>query len=362
MGLGSDFSALVGGLEHIASDMESLVSHAISSVEALGLGMSGTIAWLVKFLLEAGEDPVAAISTLSSRIRGLGGDPFSTLEEMATGIIAYGLTGFAQKKATEALAPLRATLSRSTAQSQAVASLHQTTLSTMQRKLNMLQTGGDLSGAAWQGMSVQAMNAAFGDISTTINGLSVPLDGNGPQARLNQFCEQVLADIIVAGEIIFVCEIIVTAILTVAGVFADGVGALVGLGAGVELMEATLELLLIFVAVDLAAWLLGSIAIYVENVLQQHYAMSKAKSTDGDGAAKPSKKACQTATKLLKQYDRLAQKYGVKLSPKEKARLDQKSNDGTITSNDLPATLRREFPGELQNLTLNEIEKRCKGV
>jgi hypothetical protein len=265
MGLWGDiehgFSAVIGGVEHIAGDIGSLVDKALNELETLGIGASAAISWLVKFLIEAGEDPVAVISQLSGRISSLGGDPFSTLEQLAEGIMTYGLTGFAQKKVNEALAPLRDTLSKSTAQSQAIANVHQTTLSTMKIRLDALQTGGNTT--AWQGLSVQAMNTSFDNISVTLNSLTAPMDAGGAQAALNYACEQALQDILVVGEVVLVCEIIVTAILTVAGLAADGVGALVGLGAGVELMEATLELLMFLIGADLAIWLLGTIAIYV---------------------------------------------------------------------------------------------------
>src|SRR5579875_3044839 len=247
MGLWGDiehgFSAVIGGVEHIAGDIGSLVDKALNELETLGIGASVAISWLVKFLIEAGEDPVAVISQLSGRISSLGGDPFSTLEQLAEGIMTYGLTGFAQKKVDEALTPLR------------------DTLSTMKIRLDALQTGGNTT--AWQGMSVQAMNTSFDNISGTLNGLTAPMDAGGAQAALNYACEQALQDILVVGEVVLVCEIIVTAILTVAGLAADGVGALVGLGAGVELMEATLELLMFLIGADLAIWLLGTIAIYV---------------------------------------------------------------------------------------------------
>jgi hypothetical protein len=71
-------------------------------------------------------------------------------------------------------------------------------------------------------------------------------------------------------------------------------------------------------------------------------------------------KDCQQAMKLLTQYERLAAKYGVKLPPDRLEILNRKRQDGSITSNDLPATLRRAFPGQFQGLTLNELYKICQ--
>ena len=79
-------------------------------------------------------------------------------------------------------------------------------------------------------------------------------------------------------------------------------------------------------------------------------------------SSKPSKDACQKAIKLLEQYERLAQKYGSNLTPKRIDELNRKRDAGTITSNDLPGAMQREFPGEFAGMTLNEIREACKGV
>ncbi|MGH2508108.1 MAG: hypothetical protein ACRDHZ_11990, partial [Ktedonobacteraceae bacterium] len=261
-GIGKGFSAVINGVEHVAQDIESLVSKAAGEIEALGIAVTGDISWLIKFLIEAGEDPVTTISQLSGRIRSMGGEVISTLETLASGIMTYGLMGFAQRKVTEALKPLVDGLPQSTIRGQAVANVHQTTLKTMQTKLDTLKMGGDISGLAWQGLSVDAMSTSFANISGTINGLTVPLEGDGSQARLNQICEQALVDIIVVGAIFLVCEMVVTIIVAIPAL-ATGPGDLAVLGAGAGMMAATLEGMEVLVAADLLAWLLGSILIYV---------------------------------------------------------------------------------------------------
>jgi RHS repeat-associated protein len=78
--------------------------------------------------------------------------------------------------------------------------------------------------------------------------------------------------------------------------------------------------------------------------------------------AKPSQKDCQKAQKLLKEYERLAQKQGSKIAPDRLKKLNAKRDDGTITSDDLPGSLQREFPGIFKGKTLRDIEGICKNV
>ena len=255
------FSAVINGAEHTAQDLESLVGKAVNEVEALGIAVTGEISWLVQYLMQAGEDPVTAISQLSARIVKMGGNVVSTLEALASGIMTDGLMGFAQKKVTEALTPLVETLPQSTTRGQAVADVHRTTLQTMQVRLDALQMGENTSAMAWQGQGVNEMSASFGNISGIINNLTVPLAGDGAQARLNQICEQALVDIVVIGGIIVVCEMVVTIIVAIPGL-VTGPGDLLVLGSGAALMADTLEAIAVLIGADLLAWLLGSIVIY----------------------------------------------------------------------------------------------------
>ena len=226
-------------------------------------------------MIEAGEDPVTTISHLCSRIESLGGDVGSSLEELASGIMTYGLMGFAEKKVKQAIAPLDESLRQSSIKAQAVANVHQTTLHTMQTKLDALQTGG-AGGMGWKGSSVESMQASFTTLSGGISGLTVPLEGDGAQARLNQACEQALINIVVVGAIVVVLEIIVTAIVVVAGV-ETGPGELVILGGGGALIAQTLEIIAFLIGAELLLWLLGTLAIYVVQEIQgiSIYHMSK---------------------------------------------------------------------------------------
>jgi hypothetical protein len=75
---------------------------------------------------------------------------------------------------------------------------------------------------------------------------------------------------------------------------------------------------------------------------------------------RPDKKACDTAEKLLTQYERLANKLNKKIPPKTLARLNALRDAGTITFSDLPGWADREFPGEFKDDTLEQVRKKCK--
>jgi hypothetical protein len=68
---------------------------------------------------------------------------------------------------------------------------------------------------------------------------------------------------------------------------------------------------------------------------------------------------CKLAIKVLTQYERLAEKLGVKLSPKRLRELNRKRDNRTITINDLPAKLRRNFPGYFNGMSLRDIARQC---
>ena len=83
-------------------------------------------------------------------------------------------------------------------------------------------------------------------------------------------------------------------------------------------------------------------------------------SKGSNGDANPSKADCSKAKKLLKEVVRIAEgKLGKNLPEKRKDELKKKINDGTITSNDLPASIQSQFPPSLRGKTLEEIKKIC---
>lgn len=81
------------------------------------------------------------------------------------------------------------------------------------------------------------------------------------------------------------------------------------------------------------------------------------RSRDGDP---PAPRDCNTAIKVLTQYERLAEKLGIRIAPARMAELNRKRDAGTITGADLPATLRREWPGgPFDGKSLAEIRALC---
>jgi hypothetical protein len=73
--------------------------------------------------------------------------------------------------------------------------------------------------------------------------------------------------------------------------------------------------------------------------------------------AKKAAEAKRTAEKLLTDYERLAEKYKVTLSPSRLARMNHLRDQGVISTSDLPATLLREFPNELAGRSLSDIRR-----
>lgn len=94
------------------------------------------------------------------------------------------------------------------------------------------------------------------------------------------------------------------------------------------------------------------------SILAASFASGSAIGVD-DAGRPPTKAECSKAYKLLTAFERLAQKKGKKLSPKKLKELRRKRDDGTITSEDLPGFLQREFPGVLEGFSLAALIKMC---
>ncbi|GCE13883.1 hypothetical protein [Tengunoibacter tsumagoiensis] len=258
-GTDNTFSAVINGVQHFAGDIETLIEHSISELATIGLSLSGSIPWLIKHLIELQEDPVQVITHLSTHITNIKGDVTSVLEEVAFGVMTYGLTEFAQRKVEQALDPLKTTIQHSTNQGQAVSDIHKSTLKTMKEKLDLLKTGNDLSGIAWQGDSVDSMRTSFNEISNFINSLNDQIQHDGIQAQLNQFCLIALGAIVIAGTIILILDIIATAVVVVVSLGTLAIPTLI-IDGGIVALD--LGIMLDLIALDLLIWLLGTLAIY----------------------------------------------------------------------------------------------------
>ena len=68
---------------------------------------------------------------------------------------------------------------------------------------------------------------------------------------------------------------------------------------------------------------------------------------------------CKRAIKILEQYERLANKFGITIPPARLNDLNHLRDNGTIKSTDLPAKLRHEFPGEFVGMPLDAIREQC---
>ena len=253
---------VINGAESIASDMESLVEHSVSELESLGINVFGSVRWLVKYLIELGEDPVYILSRLIAHITSIGGDTVSTLEEIAQGIMTYGQMGFLKRKVEQALTPLRETLQKSGTQGQAIADVHHTTLSTMQSQLEILKTGIGSPDMAWQGQGVEAMSASFDSISKVINELSDQIAHDGTQAALNHACLMALEGIAIIATGLAIIDVLLLIASAVVVVATDGLGAIVVAPVDAATIAGQIELILTLAAADLLAWLLGTLAIY----------------------------------------------------------------------------------------------------
>ncbi|BAZ31783.1 hypothetical protein NIES4074_42560 [Cylindrospermum sp. NIES-4074] len=145
----------------------------------------------------------------------------------------------------------------------------------------------------------------------------------------------------------------------IAGIAAGGAATFVLPGFGTVTFGAA-------AAIEAAAWCAigGAIAeealtLLVKQVLQSRRARQVESEGEDESEEKPSKKDCNTAKKLLRDYERLAEKIGSKLTPKRIGELNEKRDAGIITSYDLPGGIQKEFPGKLKGKTLKEIEQLC---
>jgi hypothetical protein len=73
----------------------------------------------------------------------------------------------------------------------------------------------------------------------------------------------------------------------------------------------------------------------------------------------PDPRRCKRAIKILEQFERLARKFDIKLTPERLERLKRLRHTGRIKSTDLPAKLLSEFPAEFVGMTLGAIRNRC---
>ncbi|HEX4208109.1 MAG TPA: hypothetical protein VHZ51_28680 [Ktedonobacteraceae bacterium] len=263
------FSAVINGIEHVADDFEKLMGKALNELESLGLSATGSIGPFVKFLMELGEDPVVVIEHMANHIRQIDGDVVSTLEEVASGVISQGLTGFATSKLTQVVEPVKTALQKQSGVGSQVASVHQTTLRVMQSRLNTLTVSGN-TGTAWQGAGAQAMLTNFSGLSTSLTSLNTSIDTGGAQDTLNNACLRAL-DMI--GELaigLAVIDLLLLVVEAVVAVATAGTAVVVEAPLDAGVVAAEIELILGLVAADLVAWVIGTIGIQLVQIATTH--------------------------------------------------------------------------------------------
>lgn len=117
-------------------------------------------------------------------------------------------------------------------------------------------------------------------------------------------------------------------------------------------------------------WIVGGVILLAAGVLiGTGYLMSRGKSREKAAEKAEPKTAeptppppdlCKTAIKILTQYERLAEKLGLKLPASRIEDLNRLRDSGQITINHLPGSLKEKFPmGTFGDMTLNAIRALC---
>lgn len=242
--------------------MEHLVQHSVDILDSLGIGFFHGLNEFIQFLINLGQDPVHTIATLSAHIAKIGGETIATLEELAHGVMTYGLTGYFERKVTQAVQPLKNALTQQSTRGHEVAHVHTTTLATMQLKLNALQTGDTSSGMKWEGASVEEMNTSFTTISQAIKNQVAQIDTSGEQDTLNRNFLTILEGIGKFAQMLAILDVLLIAASAIVVVASGGTLALADVALIAGILQFELELLLVLVAADALYWLVGTIALY----------------------------------------------------------------------------------------------------
>jgi hypothetical protein len=108
-----------------------------------------------------------------------------------------------------------------------------------------------------------------------------------------------------------------------------------------------------------AGALIGAGTLMMSRRSERTRAAERAEPTTGTPTPPPPD-LCRTAIKILTQFERLAQKYGLNLSPRRIEELNRLRDSGQITINHIPGSLRDPFPlGTFGEMTLAAIRLLC---
>jgi hypothetical protein len=295
MGLLDDLGSLWNDVTGAANMVFHSIDDVISHLGTLGVPFFPSLAQFIQFLVEVGANPFSVLPHLVGVINGRGGNPVEVLEEVASGILSLGPQGFARQQTERVINPIVAQLNTHTQVSQALGTLHQSTVKQVQQKLNALRQS-DTGSYGLQGTFALTLDSTFQGVQTNINALTASLgasDSSGAdpptqwyqqtQAAINHAYVLIFEGIIVVAVglaildiILLVVEIILALAAGAATVEAGGLGGLV-VGAGEALLDAgvigaELDFIGALILADLALWaLFSAIAWAVWQIREQQY-------------------------------------------------------------------------------------------
>jgi uncharacterized protein YukE len=237
----------------MTEDTGNPLDHAITTLASSGIGTFSGMEAFIQFLIQLGEDPVQVISALAAHILQYGGEVRSVLEDLASGVLSHGLTGYFTLKTNQALSPVRDALNQQITRGNQIAELHQTTITTMRGKLNTLTTSASVPGATWQGESADAMINSFEGLSQFLSQLSDQIQHNGQQAMLNRTFLQVLEFTGALAGAMTVLDILLVIASGIIVVSTGGIAAPVALLVDGGLIALETDILLAILAADALA-------------------------------------------------------------------------------------------------------------
>jgi hypothetical protein len=245
-------------------NFEDTLNHITSNIVPNFRGLE----WFVQYLASRGENPVSFIETLVSRIAGRA-YPVTVLQELVDGVMLYGLEGFAQAKAHEAIKPVINTLNTHSNTGNQLAALHQNTITTLHTKINALTSGNTTSGMAFTGDAATSMQASLSTLTNKLNQASSLL--GSPQDQINRDFSNAIATYVAGAVALDLAILSVEAIVSLAGIT---IPAEVVLDGGVILVEVLG--LIGLVVIEGAIWIGRTVTLHSQ---QQSFDSSQSQST-----------------------------------------------------------------------------------
>jgi hypothetical protein len=202
------------------------VDAAIKGLEAIGIPVPPGANYLIELLVNEGEDALSAIPHLISVIEQLGGDAWSTLEEVASGMAVYGPAGYVERKIREMVNPHIDAVHSIHQNKQNIIATHRAALNNLQTRITQLAPGGTATGngtpTTFTGEGADAMLLQF---NTTAASMSQHLNLMEQSLQLDQtFFTNVDSSISTGVAVAIIALIIVAVIIVVAIALAPETG------------------------------------------------------------------------------------------------------------------------------------------